>query len=125
MTSPTEEFFDDLVQRTHIPLLKRANGTIRFDLMQGACSEHWLLSISDGDVSVSRDMTEADCYLRADRELFDRIAVGDDYVLSALLRGVLAADGDLELVVLIERLLPGPQGLGQRRATAGIGGSDE
>jgi hypothetical protein len=89
--------------------------------MRDTLSEHWLLAVSNGDVSVSRDMTDADCYIRADRELFDRILVGEEYLLSALLRGAVALEGNLELVVLFERLLPGPQGPRQRRAVAEIG----
>jgi hypothetical protein len=121
MAITTEEFFADLGQRKHVPLLEGATGTIGFDLMQDTCSEHWLLAILNGDVSVSRDTTDADCYIRADRELFDRILVGEEYLLSALLRGAVALEGNLELVVLFERLLPGPQGPRQRRAVAEIG----
>jgi hypothetical protein len=121
MASPTEEFFDDLGQRKHEPLLEKVTGTIRFDLMWGACSEHWLLSILNGDVSISQDMTEADCYVRADRELFDRLTGGEEYLMAALLRGVVALEGSLELVVLFERLLPGPQGSRQPQAVDGIG----
>jgi len=32
MTSPTEAFFDDLSRRGRVPMLARANGTIRFEL---------------------------------------------------------------------------------------------
>jgi hypothetical protein len=122
MANPTEEFFGDLSQRTDVPLLEGMTGTIRFDLMRGALSEHWLVAISHGIVSVSQDMTEADCYVRADRELFDRITSGEEYVLPALLRGVMALEGNLELVVVFERLLPGPQGSRQRQPVAGAGG---
>jgi hypothetical protein len=121
MAITTEEFFADLGQRKHVPLLEGATGTIGFDLMRDTLSEHWLLAVSNGDVSVSRDMTDADCHVRADRELFDRILLGEEYLQSALLRGVVALEGNLEWVFLFERLLPGPQGPRQRRAVAEIG----
>jgi hypothetical protein len=114
MTSPADEFFNELGQREREPMLEKVTGTIRFDLVQGVYTEHWLLSISHGDISISRDMTEADCYLRADRQLFDRIACGEEYLMAALLRGVVAPEGNLDLPVLFERLLPGPQGSKQR-----------
>jgi hypothetical protein len=122
MASPTEEFFDELSQRKRVPILEKVTGTIRFDLVQGVYTEHWLLSISHGDISVSREMTEADSYLRTDRDLFDRIASGEEYLMAALLRGALAVDGSLELLILFERLFPGPPGPGQRSTVAGAGG---
>jgi hypothetical protein len=121
MTITTEQFFADLGQRKHVPLLEGATGTIGFDLMRDVCSEHWLLAISDGDVSVSRGMSDADCHVRADRELFDRIVAGEEYLMAALLRGTMAIEGTVELLVLFERLLPGPQGSRQPLAVAEIG----
>jgi hypothetical protein len=120
MENPTDEFFADLGQRKHLPLLEGTTGAIGFDLMRDAYSEHWLLTVSNGDVSVSRDVTDADCTVRADRELFDRVVVGEEYLMPALLRGVVVFEGNLELVVLFERLLPGPQAR-QQRALVEVG----
>jgi SCP-2 sterol transfer family len=121
MVSPADEFFDAIGRRKHEPMLENVTGTIRFDLMQGVCTEHWLVSISRGDISVSRDMAGADSYLRADRDLFDRVARGEDYLLAALIRGAVVAEGNLELPVLFEKLFPGPAGATQPSTVAGAG----
>jgi hypothetical protein len=121
VASPAEEFFDKLGQRKHEPMLEKVTGTIRFDLVQGVYTEHWLVSISHGDISVSRDMAEADTYLRADRELFDRIACGEEYLMAALLRGAVAAEDNLDLLVLFERLFPGPPVSRRPSTVAGVG----
>src|SRR4029450_7463157 len=47
------------------------------------------------------------CRLRVDADLFNKMAAGEANALAALLRGALAVDGDLELMMLFQRLLPG------------------
>ena len=106
MTSPTEAFFDDLSRRGRVPMLARANGTIRFELTGGPAAERWILGIERGEVRVSRDDVEADCVVRVDRALFDAMASGRLNALAALLRGVLFVEGDPMLLVLAQRLFP-------------------
>jgi putative sterol carrier protein len=119
MASPTEEFFDELSRRGHEPLLEKATGTARFETVQGLCTEHWYVSVIKGDVTVSRENLEADGVVRTSRELFDRVAAGEANLLAALLRGEAHAEGDLALLILFERLYPGPQSPpGQRLATS-------
>jgi putative sterol carrier protein len=119
MTDATAEFFDGLGRRGHEPLLEHATGTVRFDLERGRRTEHWLVSIEKGDVVVSRANSEADAVIRADRELFDLIVSGEMNTMAAMLRGAISVDGDKELVVLFQRLLPGPpRSKAKRRATA-------
>jgi hypothetical protein len=119
MASRTEEFFAALGRRRREPLLAKASGTIRFDIAQGPATEHWFVSVSQGDVTVTRDTVEADSVVRTDRESFDRFAGGQANLLAAMLRGELAVDGDLSLAILVQRLLPGPQDPpDQRLATA-------
>ena len=50
----------------------------------------------------------ADCVIGGDRALFDAIVGGRMTAMVALLRGQLAVDGDPELLVLTQRLFPGP-----------------
>ncbi|MFE9692425.1 SCP2 sterol-binding domain-containing protein [Micromonospora sp. NPDC005806] len=122
MTSPIEEFFAQLGRRRHEPLLAKASGTVRFEIAQGLCTEHWYVRVDRGDLTVSRENIEADAVVRASRELFDRVASGEEYILAALLRGEVSAEGRLPLLVLFERLLPGPEAArGQRLATSGEG----
>jgi putative sterol carrier protein len=108
MTDPTAEFFHELDRRGHEPLLEKASGTIRFDLSAGSRTENWLLTFDDGDVSVSREHRAADCVVRTDKKVFDGLATGKLNGLTAYLRGVIALEGDPELLVLVQRMFPAP-----------------
>jgi putative sterol carrier protein len=119
MTDSTAEFFQRLGRRAHKPLLEKGTGTIRFDLVDGPRTDRWLVTLDRGDVSVSRKNVAADCVVRADRRLFDEMATGDVNGVAAFLRGELTLEGDPELLVLIQRVLPGPT---TRRARRLIGG---
>jgi hypothetical protein len=121
MASPTEEFFDELGRRGHEPLLEKATGTVRFEMVQGVCTEHWYVRINKGDVTVSRENIEADGVVRADRELFDRTARGEENLMAALLRGEVSAEGEIPLLLLLGRLLPGPQDPDERPLATGGG----
>lgn len=105
-------------------MLRTASGTVRFDLEHNDRHvDHWLVTIEAGDISVSRATRRADAIVRAHRAAFDKIAAGDSNAMAALLRGEVAVQGDLELVMLLQRLLPGPPGAGRfnRRSTQGDG----
>jgi putative sterol carrier protein len=104
----TEEFFDALAKRGHEPLLHSASGTMRFDLVDEGSIEHWSVAIAKGNVSVSRRATKADALVRLDRALFERIVTGRENAMAAALRGVMVPKGDLGLVMLFQRLFPGP-----------------
>jgi putative sterol carrier protein len=108
MIDATEEFFDQLRGHGHEPLLENARGTLRFDLVNGKRTDHWLVAIMKGDITASRERAEADCVVRMDRALFDGIASGKQNAMAAVLRGAVAIDGDLELLRLFQRLFPGP-----------------
>jgi putative sterol carrier protein len=110
MTDATTEFFHDLGSRGHETLLEKATGTVRFDLSNGRRTAHWLVTIKKGDVTVSQDSTQADCVFRADRGVFDGIVKGEVNAMAALLRGTMDVEGDPELLVLFQRLFPGPPG---------------
>lgn len=110
MTDATTEFFQDLGTRGHEPLLEKATGTVRFDVSNGKRTGHWLVTIKKGDVAVSQKNARADCVARADRAVFDGIVKGEVNPMAALLRGTLSAEGDPELLVLFQRLFPGPPG---------------
>jgi putative sterol carrier protein len=108
MTGPSAEFFDDVSRRGHEPLLERVSATVRFDITTGERTEHRLLRIDGGDIRVSMDDGPADCVVGADAVVVDAIVSGRMTVMVALLRGVLTLDGDPELLVLTQRLFPGP-----------------
>jgi hypothetical protein len=108
MSDPTTEFFTGLAERGREPMLQRTSGTLRFDLAGPLEVEHWFVRIHRGEISVSRSEDEADCVVRADKELFDRLASGTANAMAAALRGVVEPLGDLQLVVQFQRLFPGP-----------------
>lgn len=116
MTSgPIEEFFEGLGRRGPEPLLRRATGSARFDIVDGKRTERWLLTIDRGEIGVSRRNAAADAVVRADKAFFDRAVAGGANFMSALLRGEVVFQGDPKLVVLLQRLFraasgDGPQG---------------
>jgi putative sterol carrier protein len=88
--------------------LHGATGSVRFDLAHGGGVDHWFVSVSDGKIAASRANADADCVVRTSRELFDGIASGEVNAMAALLRDELTAEGDLELLMMVQRLFPGP-----------------
>jgi putative sterol carrier protein len=108
MADATAEFFAELGQRGHEPLLASTSGTLRFDLADGRRLEHWYVTIEKGNVAVSHENSDADAVVRLDRSLFDSMATGKVNAMSAALRGVLAPEGNLGLIISFQRLFPGP-----------------
>jgi predicted lipid carrier protein YhbT len=110
MTDATTEFFESLGTRGHEPRLEKATGTIRFDLSNDKRVAPWLVRIEKGDITVSRKRARADCVAQGDRGLFEAIVKGEVNPMAALLRGAMYVEGDPELLVLFQRLFPGPPG---------------
>jgi hypothetical protein len=50
MTDSTAEFLLELGRRGHEPLLEKGTGTVRFDLLDGARIDRWLVTLDKGDV---------------------------------------------------------------------------
>jgi putative sterol carrier protein len=115
MSDATADFFDALTQRGHVPVLEKAKGTVRFELADGKRVDRWLLAVDNGDLSVSRKNAGADCTFRADKALFDRIVDGEVNATAAVLRGAVTVDGDMELLVQLQKLFPGPPAKRRRR----------
>lgn len=104
----TEEFFRQLSERGHEPILKGDSGTLRFDVDRGGQVERWFVTVASGDVSVSHARGRAGTVVKLDGELFDQLVAGTANAVSAQLRGVLMAEGDLHLMMVFQRLFPGP-----------------
>lgn len=105
VTGASEDFFADLARRGHEQALEKVRGVCRFDVRDDGGSTHWLVQVDRGDIAVSRGHCAADCVVAVDRALFDRIAGGEASALTALLRGALIVEGELDLLVLLERLV--------------------
>jgi putative sterol carrier protein len=108
MTDATTEFFEDLAARGHEPLLEKATGKLRIELSNGKRRAHWLVTVTKGDVTVSHANAKADCVVRMDQTLFEQIVSGRENAMAALLRGLVAVEGNPQLLVLFQRLFPGP-----------------
>ncbi|SCL25346.1 SCP-2 sterol transfer family protein [Micromonospora rhizosphaerae] len=118
MSDPTAEFFARLGRRGHEPLLEEVTGTIRFDLAHEHGIDRWFLEISQGDLRVSREEREVDCVIRTSRDLFDRLAKGQEDQYAAWVRNEIRAEGEARLAYLLQRVLPGPPGAHHPRAFA-------
>ena len=108
MSDPTEEFFAELGSRGHEPMLRKATGTLRFDLVDGTNESSWSVAVKKGDVSVSQAKGKADCVVTTDRPLFNAIVRGERNAFAAILRGEIRMEGDPELLVLFQRVFAGP-----------------
>ena len=115
MVDATAKFFEDLASRGHERLLEKARGTIRVELQNGKRIERWSLAINKGDVRVSHANSKADTTIRSSKELFDRVARGEENATAAFLRGAFAVEGNFELLVLFQRLFPSPPGGGRHK----------
>jgi putative sterol carrier protein len=107
-TDTAAEFFEGLRRRSPEPLLRNTRGSIRIDLTDGGRTEHWLVSIDRGDLSVSRKRGTPDCVVQARRDVFRRVAAGRSNAMAAVLRGEIGVEGDPTLLVRFQRLLPSP-----------------
>ena len=114
-TDPTERFFAELAGRAHEPLLRKASGTTCFEVVDGRRTRRWLVAVERGDLTVTRGGGDAACVMQADKAAIDKVASGRLNAVAAVLRGDLRVEGDWRLLVLIQRLFPGPR---RRRASA-------
>jgi predicted lipid carrier protein YhbT len=108
MADATTAFFDQLGAKGHEPLLEKATGTIRFDIVDNGRRTRWLVEIAKGDITVSHRNAKADCVVRGEKALFEAIAVGKENAVAAFLRGAIGIDGNRQLLVIFQRLFPGP-----------------
>lgn len=106
------DFFREL-EKSHQPLLGKVQGTVRFDLTDAdGTTDHWLVSVNRGDITVSQqkdlNLSRADCTIRSDKKLFERLIKGEANVIAATLRGAIFCTGNVELLFAIQRIFPGP-----------------
>jgi len=109
MADATAEFFEYLRALGHEPLLDRVTGSVRVEIENGTPMDRWLITIDKGDIRVTHRNAKADCTVRLHKTLFEELAQGKANAMASLLRGTLAIDGNYELLVLFQRVFPGPQ----------------
>lgn len=101
-------FFHGLAERGHEPRLERVKGSIRFDVHDGGRTGHWFVAIDRGNLAVSRRRDAADAVVRTTADLLDGMVSGHVNTTAAALRGEVGVEGDLHLLLLFDRLMPGP-----------------
>jgi putative sterol carrier protein len=123
VSDPIEEFFEGLGHGDAQPLPRRANGSLRIDLEDGTATQRWFVTIDDGEVSVSHRNAKADFVIRTSKDVFEGMVGGRVNPLAATLRGVLSLEGDPAILVLFQRVFPGPPSERVRVAAPRGGGS--
>ena len=101
-------FFEELHTKGHRPMLEKASGTLRFDLLGGPQVEYWYLTIAHGNAVVSQRKSRADVVVTVDGRLLDRIVTGTANATAAFLRGTMRVEGDFALLMAFQRLFGGP-----------------
>ena len=64
MAQTAAEFFEQLAEREHEPMLEKVTGTMRFDVKDNGRTTRWRVAIKKGDLAVSRANDAADCVIR-------------------------------------------------------------
>jgi hypothetical protein len=105
---PIASFLASLEEREEGRLLRHASGTLRIDVVADPPVEPWLVTLAGGHVAVARSHAEADAVLRGEEAMVVRLVTGEANAMAAVLRGAVEVEGDLGLVVLFQRLFPGP-----------------
>jgi predicted lipid carrier protein YhbT len=108
MAATTMEFFESLGQQGHVPSLETLTGRLRWELTDGDDIDRWLVTVDHGDVAVSRRGGKADCVIQTDTDVFEGIATGRVNAVAAVFRGLVGIEGDLNALVLFQRVFPGP-----------------
>ncbi|MEU5948979.1 SCP2 sterol-binding domain-containing protein [Micromonospora sp. NPDC047465] len=109
MGNATQDFFRSLAQRGHDRRLTAIDeGSVRFDISRDGRVDRWLVSIDKGDITVSEQATGGDAVVQADGAVFDRIASGEAYFLTTVLRGEATVAGSPRLFASLRRLFPPP-----------------
>ena len=108
MNDATEQFFEELGQRGFEPLVAKFTGRVRFEVVDGTHTRHWIVAIDKGNLEVSRDGGDRACSIRVDKALFDRLVKGEENAMAATLRGAIVCTGDVDLLLAIQRVFPGP-----------------
>ena len=112
MANDAVEFLRALGRQGHEPLWGRVRGRARLKLVEAHRVDRWLIAIDEGDVAVSHKGAAADCAIRGERALFDRLCQGGENAVAAVLRGTLECTGEVELMYAIQRVFPGPSNAG-------------
>jgi putative sterol carrier protein len=108
MREATTSFFEGLETDDRRRLVANMHGRLRVELTNGETTERWLVAAENGDLHVSHGNAKPDCTVRTSEDVFEKLVRGEDNPMAAFLRGAVLVEGDSELLVLFQRLFPGP-----------------
>ena len=106
MATTTQRFFEGLADEAARPVLGAARGSIRFDLRDGRRTDHWRVELGRDGTAVSRSDAPADCIVKVEASVFEDLVGGRQSPMPAMLRGLVAVEGDPELLVRFQRVFP-------------------
>jgi predicted lipid carrier protein YhbT len=104
---PASTFFQRLGERGTEPRAGRVRGTVRVEVEDG---DRWCVTFDRGALGVSRDALDAECVVRTDQATLEGMVEGRVNATAALLRGLVQAEGDVELLIYLQRFFPSPPG---------------
>ncbi len=107
---PVGRFFTELADAAYIDTFARESATLRFDIIDSKPAECWHVTVDDANVTVSRKAEQAEAIVRISRPELEAIVTGRLNAQAAILRGMLACQGDLAALMMFQRCLPGPPG---------------
>ena len=116
-----DHFFEELRGRGRNPLLERTSGTLLVELVDGGKSENWYVTIHRGDIDTSSKGSDPDCTVRTQRSTFLDIISGKLNPMAGLLRGLIAVDGKIALLVALQTFFSPSKGATDQRV-AGYAG---
>jgi predicted lipid carrier protein YhbT len=110
VSDPISKFFASLAAPGYIATFAGESATLRFDVTSGSKMQHWYLTISNGNVTVTRDNSPADAIVRIEHPDMEDIVRGRLNAQAAMLRQVLTVEGSMAALMMFQRCLPGPSG---------------
>ena len=107
---PITQFFASLDEPGHLATFEGDSAKVRFDVLDGKKAERWHVSITNGDVAVTRNGGPADATVRIDRPHLEALVTGRLNAQAAFLRGLFTCEGSPGALMMFQRCLPGPPG---------------
>jgi putative sterol carrier protein len=101
MADTVQEFFEGLPARADAEKTAGMNNSYLFDI-EGA--GQWLVSVSDGAVSVSEGAGEADTTITASEETMMAVVRGEQNPTTAYMTGKLKIKGDMGAAMKLQKL---------------------
>ncbi|HEY8103097.1 MAG TPA: SCP2 sterol-binding domain-containing protein [Gaiellaceae bacterium] len=101
MAESVKEFFDGLAQRADAEKTAGMNNSYLFEI-EGAGD--WLVSVADGNVSVSEGTGEADTTISTSEETMLAVIKGEQNPTTAYMTGKLKIKGDMGAAMKLQKL---------------------